>query len=409
MDSLTQIVLGAGVGELILGRKLGNRAMVWGAIAATIPDLDVFSSPFFSPAEGLRTHRGFSHSIFFALLAPLLYALLIEKLYSSGFYLRAGWKWAVYVLGILGIFFVGILPGAISLYNTFAWWSWLLAGLGLFLGWVLFSRYGKNYFRNSEPIDLPSYSELYWFFFWTTVTHPILDCFTVYGTQLFAPLSRIRISWDNISVVDPAYTLLFGIPLVISALYSRQDKLRLVFCTMGLVLSTLYLNGTFHTKNKVNHIIESSLSKNRVEYSRFMNNPTIFNNILWTSTVETKEAFLFGNYSLLDKSENVIFKSIPKNYDLLSAAKEDDYDVNTIKWFSKGYYTVLKRKDGRLQVNDMRYGTFGGDGSNPDDYIFRFILNLDKNGYYHIDQRSQAAPNNMKKAFSDLFKRLKGI
>ena len=44
MDSLTQIVLGASVGEAALGRKVGNRAMVWGAIAGTIPDLDVISN-----------------------------------------------------------------------------------------------------------------------------------------------------------------------------------------------------------------------------------------------------------------------------------------------------------------------------------------------------------------------------
>ena len=41
MDSLTQIVLGAAVGEAVLGKKIGTRAMLWGAIAGTIPDLDV--------------------------------------------------------------------------------------------------------------------------------------------------------------------------------------------------------------------------------------------------------------------------------------------------------------------------------------------------------------------------------
>ncbi|MEY3010031.1 MAG: hypothetical protein RLZZ314_673, partial [Bacteroidota bacterium] len=35
MDSLSQIVLGAAVGEVVLGRRIGNRAMVWGAVAGT--------------------------------------------------------------------------------------------------------------------------------------------------------------------------------------------------------------------------------------------------------------------------------------------------------------------------------------------------------------------------------------
>ena len=40
MDSLTQIVLGAAVGEAVLGKKVGNKAMLWGAVAGTIPDLE---------------------------------------------------------------------------------------------------------------------------------------------------------------------------------------------------------------------------------------------------------------------------------------------------------------------------------------------------------------------------------
>ena len=46
MDSLTQIVLGAAVGEAVLGKKVGNKAMLYGAIAGTIPDLDVITRYF---------------------------------------------------------------------------------------------------------------------------------------------------------------------------------------------------------------------------------------------------------------------------------------------------------------------------------------------------------------------------
>jgi len=41
MDALTQIVLGPAVGEAVLGRKVGNKAMLYGAIAGNIPDFDV--------------------------------------------------------------------------------------------------------------------------------------------------------------------------------------------------------------------------------------------------------------------------------------------------------------------------------------------------------------------------------
>ena len=37
MDSITQIVLGAACGEAVLGKKIGNKALLFGAIGGTIP------------------------------------------------------------------------------------------------------------------------------------------------------------------------------------------------------------------------------------------------------------------------------------------------------------------------------------------------------------------------------------
>ncbi len=73
MDSLTQIVLGAAVGEAVLGKKVGSRAMLWGAIAGTIPDFDVFIRFFTDDITATALHRGISHSLFFSIaMAPIL-------------------------------------------------------------------------------------------------------------------------------------------------------------------------------------------------------------------------------------------------------------------------------------------------------------------------------------------------
>lgn len=73
MDSLTQILLGAAVGEVTLGKQVGNKAILWGAIAGTIPDLDVISGFFVDDLTKNEWHRGLSHSLVFHLaLAPIL-------------------------------------------------------------------------------------------------------------------------------------------------------------------------------------------------------------------------------------------------------------------------------------------------------------------------------------------------
>lgn len=79
MDSLTQAALGAAVGEAVLGEKLGWKAGAVGAIIATIPDLDVLLTPFFTRLQNVSIHRGYSHSILFCVLLALLLAYLLRR------------------------------------------------------------------------------------------------------------------------------------------------------------------------------------------------------------------------------------------------------------------------------------------------------------------------------------------
>jgi inner membrane protein len=73
MDSLTHIAVGACLGEVLLGKKLGKPALLWGALAQNLPDIDVISVSWLNPAQSLLAHRGITHSIFFALaISPLL-------------------------------------------------------------------------------------------------------------------------------------------------------------------------------------------------------------------------------------------------------------------------------------------------------------------------------------------------
>ena len=153
MDSITQIVLGAACGEIALGKKIGNKAILFGAIGGTIPDLDVLIGKLFytNEIDSLAFHRGIMHSIPFAIVGALIFGFLFYKVYDYG-YLRRG---------------------------TTSLKDWI------------------------------------WLFFLSILTHPILDSFTPYGTQLFLPFSDYRVAFNNIAVVDPLYTL----PLLLCEYY----------------------------------------------------------------------------------------------------------------------------------------------------------------------------------------------
>jgi inner membrane protein len=83
MDSLTHIAIGACIGDLFLGKQIGKRAMFYGAIAASLPDIDFIASFWLNATDNLLAHRGFTHSILFAILATVLLALLFRKPHAT--------------------------------------------------------------------------------------------------------------------------------------------------------------------------------------------------------------------------------------------------------------------------------------------------------------------------------------
>jgi inner membrane protein len=116
MDSITQAVLGAAVGEASLGRRVGYRAPLWGAVLGTLPDLDVLY-PFADAVSAFTWHRGPSHSLFvLAALTPLV-VWLILKLHPTTAGQRHGW----YRLVLL-VFGSHVLLDCFTVYGTQALW-----------------------------------------------------------------------------------------------------------------------------------------------------------------------------------------------------------------------------------------------------------------------------------------------
>ena len=116
MDSLTQLTFGAACGEAILGKKFGRKALVWGAILGTLPDLDVFI-PLGSPVDDFVYHRGFSHSLFLlTALSPVL-AWLITKFHRDTKPLFNKWMLLTFVV-LIG----SVLLDLFTIYGTQIFW-----------------------------------------------------------------------------------------------------------------------------------------------------------------------------------------------------------------------------------------------------------------------------------------------
>lgn len=301
MDSLTQIVLGAAVGEAVLGKKAGNKAMLYGAIAGTIPDLDVIANYFTDTVTAIEVHRGFTHSIVFAVLFAPVFGWLISKIEK-----RSAAVWQD--------------------------WSWLM--------------------------------------FWGLFTHPILDAFTTWGTQLFWPFD-IRVAFKNIFVIDPLYTLPFLIFLILAMRAKKGSPKRRRLNNLGLIVSSSYLLLSLVLKGITFQKFETALQEQGYEYLQIETKPAALNTILWTANVELKDAYLIGDYSFFD-SKTISFKRYEKNHHLLGELEKEDKVQRLIK-ISNGWFIISKQED-RILFSDLRFGVLDIENEDPD-FVFTYWLN----------------------------------
>lgn len=79
MDSLTHLALGACMGEAFAGKQLGKKAMLWGALAQSIPDIDFVATFWTDTSSNLLAHRGFTHSFLFCITITPVFALIAER------------------------------------------------------------------------------------------------------------------------------------------------------------------------------------------------------------------------------------------------------------------------------------------------------------------------------------------
>ena len=374
MDSLTQIVLGAAVGEAVLGRKIGNRAMLWGGIAGTLPDLDVLSGLVTDSMSALAYHRAFTHSLPFAVLAAPLLGWVVQRVYA----IRKHTPRYQYLLAIL-LFWLLLLGGSylmpIAVYDLPAITATItvvFTAVGALASWLTLRRIANRHARIHVNPGMGAWTGM---FFLAIVTHPLLDCFTAYGTQFFEPFTTARIAWNTVSVVDPLYTLPFLLLLLLAARYGAGTRVRRILNGAGLVLSSVYLLATVINHFNVKDVLATTLLQRGITANRTVIGPTIGNNLLWSGSAEAgTDTYYVGQYSLLDRRRTFDpLLRIEGRHNLL-APYTGDRELEILEWFTNGYYTVLPAGQGRVQLNDLRYGLLGSDPEDPASYLFGWTI-----------------------------------
>jgi inner membrane protein len=295
MDSITHIVLGATIGEALAGKKLGKRALLLGAVAQSLPDIDFVASSWLDTSRDVWVHRGITHSfLFVVLLTPLLT---------------------------------------------------LIAQRSMTIGWRGIARFGEARTGNGRSGAAPMTRGDWWIFFSLQLfVHIFIDAFNAYGTGWFEPFSSYRVSFNVLFVADPFYSCWLGISFLALLILKSSSPARKKWVRFGLLFSSAYLCYCLGNKWWVDTRVERDLRQQAIRYDRYFTTPTPLNSWLWYVVAEDSAGYHIGYRSVFD-SRSDPFRWVPRNDSLLQPFRGRN-DVQYLLRFAGGDYTVEQWKGG---------------------------------------------------------------
>ena len=263
-----------------------------------------------------------------------------------------------------------------TVHRSFSHSLFVLPLLG-WLVWWLFRRFGKG--RVAEaPI------RWFWAIQLALVTHPLLDAFTVYGTQLFWPLRTPPEMWSSVFIIDPLYTAWLLVACVV-AWFAREKRLAQIALVVGLALSSAYLGWSLLAKNMVDRQADRDLAAIGLGAAPRFSVPMPFNTLLWRVVAMTPQGYVIADRSLVADHGPMRFQGHASNTQALKQAR-GIASVDQLVWFNRGFMRSQIVGD-ELVLSDLRMGM-------EPDYNFSFVVARQEEGEWRA-----IAPRQMQSAY----------
>lgn len=236
---------------------------------------------------------------------------------------------------------------------------------------LLFLEYHRHFTHSLLfiPVGGMAVGTLLWFFFfqkrgwsWREVifsatlgyaTHGLLDASTTYGTLLYWPVSMTRVAWNIVAIIDPFYTGLLVIGIVLTLL-SRSPA----WARGGLILSLCYLAVAALQRDKATQLGHELASQRGHAPVRLEAKPTLLNAWLWRIVYEHDNRFFVDAVHISPWAGTKIYEgesvekiaSPPADWPRPSVIADD---FERFRWFSNDYLMRHPRADG--VIGDVRY------------------------------------------------------
>ncbi|HET7125523.1 MAG TPA: metal-dependent hydrolase, partial [Lysobacter sp.] len=219
------------------------------------------------------------------------------------------------------------------------------------------------WFRRRGGRVAQSPTRWWWAIFACLMAHPLLDGFTVYGTQLLWPLPVRPIMWSSLFIIDPLFTLPWFLAFAV-AWFAREKPLAQRALVAGIGLGVAYLGWSLFAKAMVEREADRALAMSGLADAPRFSVPAPLTTLRWRVVAMTPDGFVEGERALSDAGP-MRFHAYRSDVAALEAARGIPA-VERLLWFDHGFAKAEVR-DGVLALSDLRMG------SEPD-YAFRFAV-----------------------------------
>jgi len=198
-----------------------------------------------------------------------------------------------------------------------------------------------------------TFSTTYLYAFLGYATHGFLDGCTSYGTQLFWPVSDVRISWNVVSIIDPLFTLPVLI-LVCMAFARKQVR----YARYALAYALVYLSLGVVQRERAESVALALAEERGHIPTRLTVKPTIGNRHLWRLIYEYEgryyiDAATVGWNKVPIRGDSINKIDVASDYPWLSPDSIQARDIERFRWFSDGF--IAQNPDNNLMIMDVRY------------------------------------------------------
>tara|TARA_Y100000022_G_C13259939_1_gene382091 strand:- start:3924 stop:4919 length:996 start_codon:yes stop_codon:yes gene_type:complete len=184
-------------------------------------------------------------------------------------------------------------------------------------------------------------------------THGLLDACTSYGTQLLWPFSNERISWNNISIIDPIFTIPLLFLLVLSLI--KRDSF---WAKIALGWALIYLIIGFIQNYRAEQVAKEIVIQRNHDAQIINVKPSFGNLILWKTIYQHNGYFYIDAVNIGLNKELFIGQKIKKfnksdlsYYNNLSSIQKKDID--RFMWFSQDFVAINPKN--QFELLDIRY------------------------------------------------------